>query len=138
MVLPSGDHDGERSITRGEFVMLRGSPFSAGTVTISPRASNSARVAVGDRCAPVRLRLTFTSRSRTSGRSPAIRTGTGFIVADLRSNNARPPNCSTTIASGPAPADLKSSPPFLTSSFTWRVRVSYENSVTGPLRSLRK
>src|SRR5436190_21045118 len=78
MVLPSGDHDGDRSIVFGVLVITRASPFSAGTVTISPRASKSARVAVGDKWAPVRRLLTFTMRERTSGRSPAMRTGTGL------------------------------------------------------------
>src|SRR5437870_13565411 len=83
---PPGDHAGDRSITFGEFVMFRGSPFSAGTVMISPRASNSARVALGDRCAPLRRLLTFTIRARTSGRSPAIWIGTCLVWLVFRSN----------------------------------------------------
>ena len=38
---------GERSFTPGDSVRLRGSPFSAGTVTISPRYSNTARAPRG-------------------------------------------------------------------------------------------
>ena len=48
MLLPSGDHTGSRSMTAGLLVRLRGSPFSAGTVRISPRASNTARAPVGE------------------------------------------------------------------------------------------
>ena len=48
MLLPSGDHCGSRSITPGVLVRLRGSPFSAGTVMISPRAANTARAPLGD------------------------------------------------------------------------------------------
>ena len=43
MLCPSGDHTGSRSITVVLLVRLRGSPLSAGTVRISPRASNTAR-----------------------------------------------------------------------------------------------
>ena len=45
---PSGDQIGERSCTPVELVRLRTSPFSAGTVTISPRNSNAARTPVGE------------------------------------------------------------------------------------------
>ena len=45
---PSGDHAGSRSATPGVCVRLRTSPLRAGTVNISPRASNTARVPVGD------------------------------------------------------------------------------------------
>ena len=47
--LPSGDHAGWRSAEPLELVMLRTSPFSAGMVKISPRASASTRLPVGDR-----------------------------------------------------------------------------------------
>ena len=48
MDLPSGDHAGVRSITPGVLVRLRTSPFSAGTVSTSPCASNTARTPVGE------------------------------------------------------------------------------------------
>src|SRR5262245_6507727 len=47
--LPSGDHAGWRSADPLEFVMLRVSPFSSGIVKISPRASASTRLPVGDK-----------------------------------------------------------------------------------------
>ncbi len=60
IVFPSGDHDGLRSITPGVSVRLRTSPFSAGTVRISPRASKSARIPVGDTRGLIRRWPTFT------------------------------------------------------------------------------
>src|SRR2546428_8864347 len=93
MVLPSGDHDGERSITFGVFVMMRASPFSAGTVTISPRASKRARVAFGDTWALVSRLLTFTMRARTSGRSPGMRNGTGLGRPGLQTDKCKAPDC---------------------------------------------
>jgi hypothetical protein len=46
--LPSGDHTGAISAAPLVFVMLRTSPFSAGIVKISPRASTAARLPVAD------------------------------------------------------------------------------------------
>src|SRR3989442_12628661 len=48
IVLPSGDQAGERSTTAGVRVRARLSPFFAGTVKMSPRASNTARAPVGE------------------------------------------------------------------------------------------
>ena len=46
---PSGDHIGRRSAEPDELLKLRTSPFSAGIVKISPRASTSARLPVAER-----------------------------------------------------------------------------------------
>src|SRR5437870_4051553 len=46
--LPSGDQAGSRSAELLELVRLRTSPFSAGIVNISPRASTTTRFPVGD------------------------------------------------------------------------------------------
>src|SRR5260221_11519208 len=48
MDLPSGDQAGERSLAPGELVRLRSSPFSRGSVKISPRYSNAARAPDGE------------------------------------------------------------------------------------------
>src|SRR5258705_7253351 len=48
MDLPSGLQAGSRSALPDALVRLRASPFSAGTVKISPRASTAARLPVGD------------------------------------------------------------------------------------------
>ena len=45
---PSGDHAGFRSCAPGDFVRLRQSPLSVGTVKMSPRASKAARTPVGE------------------------------------------------------------------------------------------
>jgi hypothetical protein len=60
MDFPSGDQTGSRSKTPGEFVRLRGSPFSAGTVRISPRASKTARAPFGEMSAFRKRFATFT------------------------------------------------------------------------------
>jgi DNA-directed RNA polymerase subunit beta' len=51
MDFPSGDHAGSRSATAVVLVRFRTSPFSAGTVRISPRASKTARTPVGETAA---------------------------------------------------------------------------------------
>src|SRR5277367_1281575 len=60
MLFPSGDHAGYRSSAPGVFVKFRMSPFSAGTVRISPRASNTALKPVGEMSA---LRIRFATFS---------------------------------------------------------------------------
>jgi len=87
---------------------------------------------VGERCGLVRRLLTLL-RHRDSGRSPAIRTATGFRLLLLEIV----PNCSITIASEAAPTDLKIEAVVVHLLFCATVFVSQEE-VTGPLRSLRK
>src|SRR5262245_35180179 len=48
IVLPSGDQRGYRSATPDERVTFTTAPNSAGTVSTSPRASNTARFPVGE------------------------------------------------------------------------------------------
>src|SRR5215470_2791690 len=69
MDLPSGDHTGDRSCAPTVLVRLRESPFSAGTVTISPRNSNTALAPVGEIEAFRMYREPFTYRARVSTRS---------------------------------------------------------------------
>src|SRR5215468_2304794 len=78
--LPSGDQDGLRSITPVVLVRLRGSPFSAGTVMISPRASKTARAPVGEMWALKIRSPTFSKRGRTVATSAARRM---FTFRDL-------------------------------------------------------
>src|SRR3954471_4019871 len=52
---PSGDHAGWISAEPLDLVRLRTSPFSAGMVKISPRASTAARLPVDDRAMLVML-----------------------------------------------------------------------------------
>src|SRR5256885_13888520 len=66
---PSGDHAGQRSFAAGVLVKLRSSPFSRGTVKISPRNSIAARAPEGE-IAPTRTYFfPLTKRGRVSTRS---------------------------------------------------------------------
>src|SRR5206468_9041393 len=69
--LPSGDHAGSRSAEPLEFVRLRVSPFSAGIVKTSPRASSKTRLPVGDISRFVILLPTSSQRGIIHGKSPA-------------------------------------------------------------------
>src|ERR1051325_1928461 len=70
MYLPSGDQAGSRSAAPVEFVRLRTSPFSAGMVKISPRASTTTRLPVGDNLMLVARLLTSSQRGIIQGKSP--------------------------------------------------------------------
>jgi hypothetical protein len=69
MDLPSGDQAGQRSCAATLSEMLRGSPFSAGTVTISPRNSKAARAPEGEIVACLTYFAPDAQRGLTSGRS---------------------------------------------------------------------
>ena len=77
-------------------------------------------------CAFVRRFPTLTYFGRISTMSPAIEIFRGVSRPDARSYNWICPNCSRTIAPGPADADLKSMPAFETACDTFFVLVSYE------------
>ena len=66
MRVPSGDHAGERSWIPLVCVKFRTSPFSAGTVTMSPRKSKTARAPDGDSDAVLIHFVPLTKRSRVS------------------------------------------------------------------------
>src|SRR6185436_21195069 len=68
--LPSGDHAGSRSAEALELVRLRTSPFSAGILKISPRASTTMRLPVGDSAMFDRRLLTSSQRGIIQGKSP--------------------------------------------------------------------
>src|SRR5678809_1677583 len=69
--LPSGDQAGSRSAEPLEFVRLRTSPLSAGIVKISPRASTTTRLPVGDTAMFVRRFDTSSQFGIIHGKSPA-------------------------------------------------------------------
>src|SRR4029079_7426671 len=69
--LPSGDQAGWGSAEPLEFVMLRVSPFAAGTVKISPRASTSTRLPVAEMPSVVIRLVTSSKRAIIHGKSPA-------------------------------------------------------------------
>src|SRR5262252_1662603 len=68
--LPSGDHAGSRSAEPLELVKLRTSPFSAGIVKISPRASTATRLPVGESARLVMRFETSSQRGIIHGKSP--------------------------------------------------------------------
>src|ERR1700694_946522 len=68
---PSGDQAGSRSADPLELVRLRTSPFSAGIVKISPRASTTARFPVGERAIFVMRLVTSVQLGIIQGKSPA-------------------------------------------------------------------
>ena len=106
MDLPSGDQAGERSWTPGVSVRLRGSPFSAGTVTISPRNSKTARAPLGETAA-FRIHCEpLTKRSRSSARSVAtpIDEPAAWPSGRRHRGGARRP---ARRRSGPAPAEAE-------------------------------
>src|SRR4029077_19152637 len=66
---PSGDQTGRRPFAATDCVRLRSSPFSIGTVMISPRYSKAARAPLGDRLAQRMYFGPLTYRGRVSTRS---------------------------------------------------------------------
>ena len=101
-VLPSGLHAGSRSADVLDELMLRTSPFSAGIVKISPRASTAARLPVG-------LNAMFAMRPLTSfqpaiihGKSPTAVMLTRVAFPVFGSSSWMYPACSKTTAPAPA------------------------------------
>src|SRR5207302_1144470 len=92
--LPSGDHEGSRSMTPGVLVRLRMSPFSAGAVSTSPCASNTARAPLGESVAEAISLSTFLKCGRTFGRSDGTVTATVFDLPVAGSKRLSEPNCS--------------------------------------------
>src|ERR1035437_2071832 len=85
--LPSGDHAGSRSADPLEFVRLLTSRFSAAMVKISPRASTSTRLPVGD-ISRLLMRLeTSSQRGIIHGKSPATLIGTTCSLPLLGSSS---------------------------------------------------
>jgi hypothetical protein len=70
------------------------SPFSAGTVTISPRKLNAARAPVGDSAASRIHFAPFANRGRVSRRSDATPIVSFFAAPPRGSNRCSDPACS--------------------------------------------
>src|SRR5262245_58957623 len=70
MYLPSGDHAGSRSAEPLELLKFRTSPFSAGMVKISPRASTTRRLRVGESARLVMRAVTSSHLGIIQGKSP--------------------------------------------------------------------
>src|SRR5262252_4384599 len=94
--LPSGDHAGSRSAEPLEWVRLRVSPLSEGMVKISPRASTSTRLPVGE---IARLATRFDTSSHCGilhGKSPLAVMLTACSLWVLGSSSWITPACSNT------------------------------------------
>src|SRR4051794_28642585 len=105
---PSGDHVGQISADPLEFVMLRTSPFSAGMVKISPRASTAARRPVGDSARFVMLRPTSFHCGIIHAKSPLAVMFTTAVRPVLGSSVCTLPACSKTTVLPPASSDFTS------------------------------
>ena len=68
---PSGDHAGSRSADPLEWLRSRTSPFSAGTVKISPRASTATRLPVGEIARLLIRPVTSSQCGIIQGKSPS-------------------------------------------------------------------
>src|SRR5580765_759765 len=73
MYFPSGDQAGSRSADPLEWLRFRTSPFSAGMLKISPRASAAIRLPVGDNTILLMRLVTSSHRGIIHGKSPVAR-----------------------------------------------------------------
>ena len=101
MESPLGDQTGALSAAPEVRVRLRASPSSTGTVKISPRASITTRLAVGDRDAEDTRRLTSSHRVSAQGKSPRISMSSLVVRPVAGSSVWIHPSCSRTRALGP-------------------------------------
>ena len=100
--LPSGDHAGSRSAEPLERVRLRVSPFSAGSEKISPRASTSTRLPLGEISRLVIRPATSSQCGIIHGKSPAAVMSSACSRLVLGSSTWMTPACSKTTAPAPA------------------------------------
>ena len=105
---PSGDQTGVRSAAPGLRVRFRGSPFSTGTVKMSPRAAKRARFPVGESAAAAIDRPTSVQRGAAQGKSPWTLISTGRSAPVAGSSSWIVPFCSMTRVPPPAESDFTS------------------------------
>jgi hypothetical protein len=115
--LPSGDQAGSRSRAPVVRVRLRTSPFSAGTLNSSPRASTAARLAEGDRAKPPMWSATLRNSGRIAGLSSGTSTDRRVSFSVARSITYSQPPFSSTIASPPMAGHFTS---YSLNVVTWR------------------
>src|SRR3954465_2276906 len=84
---PSGDHVGQITADPLELVRLRTSPFSAGMVKISPRASARMRLPVGESPRLVIRAVTSSQRGIIRGKSPLAVIAITFSRDDFGSSS---------------------------------------------------
>ena len=135
---PSGDHVGLRSALPLECVRLRTSPFSAGMEKISPRASTSARLPVGESDRPVTRVDTSFHCGIIQEKSPRTVMETGMARAVFGSRMCRRPACSNTTTPAPASSVFTSKSVNFVICVTAFVRPSYLNTFCTPSRSEMK
>jgi hypothetical protein len=135
---PSGDHAGDRSCAPGVLVSTRGSPFSAGTLTISPRTSTASRapLGLGDRLRT--YSAPFTHRGRVSRRSAGTPTARRRVAPVAGSYSHSHPACSYTRRPPPPDAFSTGKSRCRVSCVSARVRVSYRHRLNSPSRSERR
>src|SRR5512145_3208644 len=135
---PSGDHAGSRSADPLECVRLRTSPFSAGMVKISPRASATTRRPVGDRrMFAIRL-VTSSHRGIIQGKSPRALISTTDERWVLGSSAWICPPCSNTTVPAPASIDFTSKSVNFVTWVSLFDRGSNDHTFDTPSRSDRK
>ena len=105
---PSGDQAGNRSAAPDECVRLRTAPCRAGTVKISPRASNTARCPVGEIPAEVMRFATSAVRGTRAARSVTTSTATSETRSVARSMRKSRPPAWKTRSDGPMAGNVMS------------------------------
>src|SRR6185369_15715949 len=103
-----GDQAGSRSAEPLEFVRLRTSPLSAGIVKISPRASTTTRLPVGDTAMLERRLLTSSQFGIIHGKSPFAAMLMIFSLPLFGSSSWMYPACSKTTVPAPESIDFTS------------------------------
>ncbi len=136
--LPSGDHAGSRSAEPLEFVRLRTSPFSAGIVKISPRASTTTRLPVGESAMFVMRLVTSSQRGIIQGKSPAAVMFTTCCLPFFGSSSWMTPACSKTIAPVPASIVFTSKSVNFVTCTSFFAAISYDHTLATPSRSEMK
>src|SRR5258708_7528563 len=106
--LPSGDHLALRSWIAQELVRLRVGPCCAGTVKISPRAQNSARLPGGATSKLAFFLLTWRGPRGRVFMSSLMKPGTFRLLGVVRSGVYSQPPFSKTMALLPSEGNLMS------------------------------
>ena len=135
---PSGDHAGARSALPLALVRLRASPFSAGIVNTSPRASTATRRPAGEIASAVTRLVTSFHCGIIQGKSPAAEIGTTRVRPVAASSSCTAPPCSNTTAPAPASSVFTSKSRKRVTCRSAFPRVSYAQTFDTPSRSERK
>src|SRR5258708_2781612 len=135
---PSGDQAGSRSADPLELDRLRTSPFSAGIVKLSPRASTTTRLPVGERPRFDMRAVTSSQRGIIHGKSPFAVIGTTVSLPDFGSSSWITPACSKTTVLLLASIVLTSKSVNVVTCASFLALVSKDQTFDTPSRSERK